>query len=150
MEDILKFENREQLYKFLIDDFDFIKVEEKYDEKSFGNFYIILSAKDFLLNYVNDRDFLDINIAGKSEPTHWLPLSFVRDFIYHPAQINVEEKADNATRIRELNNFLRKDFNKISELFSKKNYLNTRKRIDKLLKAQFKRRFPHFWSTPKK
>lgn len=143
MEDILKFENRERLYKFLIDDFGFIKMKEKYDAESFGNFYIILSAKDFLLSYVNDRDFLDIDIASKLEPSNGYALSFVRDLIYNPDKMNANGRVlDNATRIKELNNFLRKDFDRISELFSKRNYPSTKQKIDELLKQQFKRRFP--------
>ena len=34
--------------QFLIDDFGFVKTDEGYDSKNFGNFYISLSSKDFL------------------------------------------------------------------------------------------------------
>ena len=42
MEDILKYENREALYEFLIKDFGLVKENENFDSANFGNFYIIL------------------------------------------------------------------------------------------------------------
>ena len=143
MNDILKYENRDQLYKFLIDDFGLKKVDEQYDPNAFGNFYITLSAKDFLLSYVNDRSFMTINISSKLEPKQGLDLSFVRDLIYNPDNINNEEEnMNNTERIEGLNNFLKKDFSKISILFKHNNYYNTRKQIDELLKEQFKSKNP--------
>jgi len=143
MEDILKYENRDQLYKFLINDFGLVKVDERYDPDAFGNFYVTLSAKDFLLSYVNDRSFLTINISSKLEPENDLDLSFVRDFIYNPNNINdKEEWMDNVKRIEKLNDFLKEEFSRISLLFSPNNYHNTKKQIDELLKQQFKRRNP--------
>lgn len=143
MKDILNYENREELYKFLIDDFGLIKLEERYDSESFGNFIIKLSAKDFVLSYINDRSFLTIDIASKLEPENSYALSFVRDLIYDPENINSEEKnMDNEKRIGELNNFLRKDFDKISNLFKSNNYYSTKKQIDALLMHQFKKRNP--------
>jgi hypothetical protein len=123
MEDILKYENRDQLYQFLIEDFGLVKVEEHYDGKAFGNFYIILSSEDFLLSYVNDRSFLDIEIASKLEPTNAIALSFVKNFLYHPNDINPEEsEINNVKRIEYLNNFLKKDISKIRFLFNLDNY----------------------------
>jgi hypothetical protein len=139
MEKILKYENRDRLYQFLINDFGLIKIEECYDPNVFGNFYIILSANDFLLSYVNDRSFLDIAIASKLEPNEGFALSFVRDFLYNCEHINInnEENLDNSTRIKDLNNFLKKDFSKISWLFSFENYCSTKKQINDFLKNRF-------------
>ena len=143
MEDFLKYENRDHLYQALINDFDFIKVEEKYYPQSFGNFLVTLSSKEFLLRYVNDRSQLSIEIASYSEPSRWYDLSCVRNFIYHPDSINPDDSSkDNATRIEELNRFLIKDFDLISDLFNSANYTNTRQKIDKLLREQFNQRFP--------
>jgi hypothetical protein len=108
MEDLLKYENRDQLYKFLIDDFGVVKVDEKYDAQKFGNFFITLSTKDFFLRYTNDRSYLSIEIASHSEPSKWYDLSFIRDYIYHPENINSDDRSiDNNIRIEELNGFLR-------------------------------------------
>jgi hypothetical protein len=143
MKDILNYENREELFKFLIDDFGLIKLEERYDPKNFGNFLIELSAKDFVLIYINDRSFLTIDIASKLDPDSSYALSFVKDFIYNPDNINSDDKIiDNQKRIEELNNFLKKDFDKICNLFNSTNYYNTKKQIDALLMQQFKRRNP--------
>ena len=149
MEEILKYENRDQLYQFLIDDFGLVKIDERYDSESFGNFLIVLEANDFFLTYVNDRSFLTINIASKSDPEETFALSFVRDFLYDPDNINADEREmDNAKRIEELNSFLKRDFSKISELFNAHNYPNTKRHITELLKEQFKKRFPG-WETLK-
>src|ERR1700741_4299778 len=68
MEDILKYENREELYESLLKDLNLKKVDEKYNAQAFGNFYIILAAKEFLIQYVNDRDFLTIEFASNYAP----------------------------------------------------------------------------------
>ncbi|OFX44944.1 MAG: hypothetical protein A2W95_08205 [Bacteroidetes bacterium GWA2_40_14] len=142
IEDILKYENRDQLYKYLIDDFGLFKIEEKYDSEYFGNFYITLSAEEFLLCYVNDRSFMDILISSKVEPSKWFALSFVKDLIDNN-MINADEKEmDNYTRIEELNKFLKNKFNLINELFNKKNYPITKMKIDEGLKQQFNLKFP--------
>ena len=143
MEDILRYENREQLYKVLINKLGLNIVEEKYDSQSFGNFFITLSAREFFLRYVNDRSQLSIVIAGRSDPSKWYDLSFVREYIYDPENINKDDSAKgNATRIKELNEFLLESFDLVSDLFNADNYADTRRKIDELLKRQFNRRFP--------
>jgi hypothetical protein len=131
-----------ELYQFLINDFGFVKFEEQYDPNAFGNFFITLSSKEFLVRYVNDRSFMTIKIASYSELSRWYDLSFVRDFIYNPGNINSNEHLDNTTRIEELNNFLKTNFDLISDLFGKDNYSNTCQKIDELLRRQFNQRFP--------
>jgi len=142
-QDILKYENREQLFRFLIDDFGLNKVEEKYDSEYFGNFYIILSTNEFSLRYVNDRSFINIEISSNADSLKWYALSFIKDLIYNKDRINTDERVlDNFTRIEELNSFLKKDFSQISELFNMQNYPNTKERLDEGLNRQFKLRFP--------
>jgi len=143
MKDILNYESRDQLYKFLIRDFGLVKVDENYDAEAFGNFFVMLSAREFMLKYINDRSYLTIEIASHSEPSKWYDLSFIKKFIYHPDDINSNDRLiDNTTRIEELNSFLRTDFDLISDLFNADNYMNTRQEIDKLLKEQFNKDFP--------
>ncbi len=143
MKDILNYGSRDQLYKFLIGDFGLVKVDENYDAQAFGNFFVMLSATEFMLKYINDRSYLTIEIASHSEPSKWYDLSFIKNFIYHPDDINSNDRSiDNTTRIEELNSFLRKDFDLISDLFNADNYMNTRQKIDKLLKEQFNKYFP--------
>jgi hypothetical protein len=143
MENILKYENKSQLYEFLVKDFGFVKIEERYDPDAFGNFFIILSSKFFSLRYINDRSYLTIEVASNSDRTKWLDLSFVRNFIYQPKNINPDENLkDNYERISELNNFIKNDFDLICDLYSVNNYLSTRQQIDNLLRQQFNQRFP--------
>ena len=142
-EDILKYGNRDDLYKFLIEDFGFVKLEERYDSKAFGNFLVILSANEFLLRYIRNRSDLTIEIASHSDPSKWADLSFVKNFIYYPENLNTDESSKGISRrIDELNSFLRKDFDLIGDLFNKENYKNTQEKIDELLRQQFDQRFP--------
>ena len=145
MEEILKYEYRDNLYRFLIDDFGLKKVEDRYYPEDFGNFHIILAATNFLLRYFNDRSILSIEIASKYESMDdkWYALSFIEDLIYNPENINAREnESDNAKRIEKSNNFLRNDFERINELFSKQNYPNTKKALEEGLRKQFYLKFP--------
>lgn len=139
-QDILKFENRNQLFEFLINDFNLHLIEEKYDSVYFGNFYVVLSANEFLLRYINDRSFLNIEISSITEPANWYALSFIRDLINGRA-INFNEIIlDNYSRIEGLNNFLKNDFDKIEKLFNN-NYSSTKKLLDDELRKRFRMRF---------
>ena len=137
MEDILKYRNSNKLYQFLIDEFDMKKIDERYDSKNFGNFCITLSSKEFLLSYTNDRSFLDIYISSKIDSSNAYPLSFLKNYLYNPTNLNNNDSSDNKSRIENLNDFLRKDFCKISELVNEDNYFETKREIDRLLKEQF-------------
>ena len=142
MEDILKYRKREKLYQFLIEDFGMIKVNEGLDSKNFGNFYITLSSKDFLLDYINDRSFLDIHIRSKMDPSNLIRLSVLKNYLYNPSNLNNNDGIDNKSRIDRLNNFLRTDFDKISKLVNEDNYFETKAEIDRLLKEQFFKKRP--------
>ena len=136
MENILKYENRQILYQFLVDDYGF-KIKEEKDYKALG-YYSDLVGNFFLLRYYNDRDVLSIDIASKADINNRYALSFIKDLIYNPDAINSDENIKgNTTRMNELNDFLRKDFDKICELFSEANYHDTKKRLDEGLRKQF-------------
>ena len=144
-DDLLKYENRDQLYNFLIEDFGFSKLDEKYYSESFGDFYVILRSNKFLLRYSNDKSFLTVQIAALKAPTDWLDLLFVKNFIYNPEDINPDAQDLNpGTRIEELNDFLRSDFDLICDLFSAENHSKTSLKIHELLKSRFHQRFPGF------
>jgi len=143
MEEIFPYEDREQLYKFLIEDFGFTKLEESYSPEAFGNYYIILYSNVFLLRYIKDRSFLTIEIASHLDPSNWYDLSFIKNFIYNPDNINPDNQSIfTKNRIEDLNNFLKKDFELISDLFDRENFKDTKKKIDELLRKQFNQRFP--------
>ena len=130
MDKLLNYRKRDKLYQFLIDDFGFVKTDEGYDSKNFGNFYISLSSKDFLLDYINDRSFLDIRVRSKLDPKESISLTFLKSFLYNPAKLNnSDEGLDNKTRIERLNNFLKTDYEKICKLVNENNYLETKTTI---------------------
>ncbi|MBS1781027.1 MAG: hypothetical protein JST70_17005 [Bacteroidetes bacterium] len=132
MEDILKFENRDQLYQFLIDDFGFKKIDERYTPEFFGDFYVLLSGA-FLVMYINDRGFLTVDIASKYAPSDRYSLSILRELIHGP-QKSVNQK--NRDRINEYNSFLKEDYRLIENLLNKENYRKTLNKIVVLLKNQ--------------
>ncbi len=142
MEEILKYENRDNLYKFLIEDFGFVKVNEKYEEQMFGNFYITLESQDFFITYINDRSHLNIEITSKQETSNSYSLSFVQSLIYDPININSTYIDSNIIRIEDLNDFLKNDYTKICELFNKYNYWDTKNQIDSYLMKTYKKRNP--------
>lgn len=142
MEEILKFENRQKLYQFLVDSYGFtVKEEKNYNEMGY---YVDLSITFFLLRYYNDRLFLSIDIASLYDETrHLYALSFIRDLIYNPESINAsDEIEDNVVWINGLNDFLRKDFGEICELLNKENYPDTKIKIDKGLEKTFFIKYP--------
>jgi hypothetical protein len=145
MEEILNYESRDELYRFLVEDFGLRKTEDKYDSNNFGNFHIILTAVDFSLRYSSDRSIFTVEISSNYENGYdkWYALSFLKNLIYNPENINADnQNNDNATKIEELNSFLQNDFDKISELFSKRNYPDTKRKLEEGLRKQFYLRFP--------
>jgi len=143
MEDILKYENRDLLYQYFIDYLGFVKVEEKYYDQDFGNFYIRLAKDGILISYENDRWFMSVIISRNAYPTKWYSLSFVRDLIYDSENINGSEVVlDNAARINESNEFLKKDLDLILDLFNDQNYHDTKEKLDAGLKKTFHKRYP--------
>lgn len=142
MDELLDYNKRDRLYNFLIDDFGLLKLSENYDEENFGNFSILLSSINFLVNYVNDRSFLTIEIASKYNPDKWYDLSFIKDFMDVAQEENQKKiNLSNKERIKVLNNFLAINFNNISELMNEKNYIGTQIQLDQFLKEQFKGKF---------
>lgn len=145
MEEILKYENREKLYQSLIHGYGFIKIKERYDEKSFGNFSILLEGPDFLIRYSNDRSVILIYILAKQDKEGGIDLTFVRDLILYPTEaMNSGELAqlNNQERVKLLNDFLIFNYEKIKILFNEDNYLETKKKINYWLKRSYFRDHP--------
>lgn len=145
MNENLTLEESRPFYTFLIDQFGFKKIDEGYYPENFGNFFVVLKGEDFSLQYHFDRSVFTIEILGnqESDRNKWYSLYFIKDLIYNPDQINVfERKLSNNERIQELNSFVEKDFSQISDLFSKKSYPETKKKIDDGLRKSFFLRHP--------
>ncbi|MFM2293028.1 MAG: hypothetical protein RIS29_2841 [Bacteroidota bacterium] len=131
------FNRRRKKYQFLIDDFGMSLVFDK-KSKYFDNYQIQLRSGDFILNYIMDRSFLNIYIESEYEDGYSLPLSFIRDYIYNPDHIGFFNFPDNASNVNHLNDFIRKDFNKIVDLYSRDKYKITYNMIEQLLAEQRK------------
>lgn len=99
-------------------------------------YYVNLISKFFFLRYANDRMIFEINVASLDDLKTTYSLSCVKDLIYNPESINAgEETEDSTIKINELNNFLRRDFDKIYELFKSENYADTKKDLRKEWKS---------------
>ncbi len=142
MKNLEIYENREKLYAPVLKDLSLKKVDEKYYPENFGDFFVELSSKEFSIRYSMDRLFLTIQIASNSFPSKWYDLSFIKNLINNADKINQRDDFNNSTRINELNKFLRNHFDRISELLNPNNYKQTFTELDKLLKEEFKCRFP--------
>ncbi len=143
MNDILKFENRDQLYSNLIEKYGAQKIEEKNDEVNFGNFYVTLSLSNFLLRYVNDRSVLRIDISGKIDPNNWYDLDLIYGVIYYKNKLQQSAfEDDNRTKIEVLNRFIETYLLQIQEWFEQKNYFNNRYMLNKHLREVFDKKFP--------
>ena len=84
---------------------------------------------------------MTINISSKNEPGKWYDLSFIKNFIDGSGKINTSTSLDNSSRIEMLNEFLIKDFDRISSLFNQRNYQNINQHLSELLKEEFKENF---------
>jgi hypothetical protein len=95
------------------------------------------------LRYYSDRGFVSIEIAESLSTDKWFDLSYVMDLIYNPEAINANEATeDNITRVTLLNNFIKKDFKLICELFKPEKYPSTKVTMEDGLKKQFYIRYP--------
>ena len=132
---IMFFNCRKKMYQFLIDDYGMSLAFDK-KSKYFNNYQVQLHSDHFILNYVMDRSYLNIYIDSRYEDGYSLPLSIIRDYIYEPDHIGSFNALYNYEIIRLLNNFIKKDFQKIAELFCKDNYKTTYNTIENLLREQ--------------
>jgi hypothetical protein len=145
MKKFLDYSNRLEMYGFLINDFNFMLVEEKFDEQNFCNFFIDLLGKNFLIRYVKDRDYLTIEVSPAFTNTkNWIPLSVIKDHFSTSGSISQPEPiVDTDERINNLNNFLKKDLDRISNWFAPDNYKQNYERLLEQLKSSFDRKYPN-------
>ncbi len=137
MEDIVDYKKRDLLYKDLVQKFDLKKVNEKYYDEYFGDFFITLSSETILIEYINERSYLTIKIAGSIEPPKWVELSYIIDLINDTQTAIVYQRLTNKNRIEKFNLFLSENFEIIANLFKEDNYQNTSERLEKLVKENF-------------
>ena len=134
----MEYSQTSELYQFLINRFKAKKIHDKYDPEHFGNYSIILSVDSFLINYVQDRSFLTIEIASKSDPSNWYPLSSIVQFMVAKQMTNKKLVLSNDDqRIQSLNEFLSQNFELVANLFADHNYRKTKGELNTFLKNRF-------------
>jgi len=131
----MKYEDREQLYKYLINDYGFKVIEEGYSPKIFGNFYDILAGKDILFKYVNDRSIISIEVSKDMAEPEWYYISLFKTLLYKEATVD-------SVDIEKENSFIKNEIDKIAELFNDANYPTTQKSLIKIRDQDFKKSFP--------
>lgn len=126
---------KEEWYKKLVLDYDYIVTENVEDAQNFGNAVVVLSSTALIIRYVRDRSELRIELASHSEPNYWFDLDIVYVFLNDGK--NVFEKHS----FEELNEYLLNNHGVIASLFAKDVYLKTKAKLLKLLNLRAKHIF---------
>ncbi|MDB5157904.1 MAG: hypothetical protein JWR50_2611 [Mucilaginibacter sp.] len=135
MADTIKFEDRELLYGSLVKDLNLKKIIE---EQRFENYTVTFSVGNLLIKYNNDRFQLLLYVASVFPPIKWHAFIFVKRLITGAEKLNVDEgDGFGLESILKQNEFLKDNFDKISELFDQKNHRNTSRLLSDRLKAEF-------------
>ncbi|MBC7851259.1 MAG: hypothetical protein H7Y31_16060 [Chitinophagaceae bacterium] len=142
MEVGIHYENRYELFQFLISDYGFQVTKELHRPQMAGSFMVVLTGAPFMLLYTYDRGFFDVEISSHSDKDSVYSLSYIEDLIYNPEKINAREVTSNAERLTGTNKFLKQDFDKIVGLMDEKHYPDTKQKLDEGLRKQFFLRNP--------
>jgi len=75
IERVAFFDQVKKHFRYLIDDYGFSVVYERYDEKVFGNCIVVFQSKDCRIRVVLDRGDIFVQIGPLSAPAVWSPAS---------------------------------------------------------------------------
>lgn len=135
----IQFEDRHLLYDSLVKELLLSKQGETYSQKAMGNYSITFFAKEFLIMYSCDRSQLTVNIASNYAPDDWYYSLILKNFIMGSDKLNIADPNDFSLKsVLSANNFIKENFDRISELLSQKNYKKTRSQIIAKLKEESK------------
>jgi hypothetical protein len=144
MDSYLKFEDRAMLYESLLKDLGLKKIDEQYQPVMNGSYYIIFSAGRFLIKYHNSKygnqSELGIFVASNFEVNQWYPVTIIKNLINNESTLNTGNDFK-LTNIVGLNDYIKKNYDKIAELFNAQNYRTTIKTINDLVYIESKKRF---------
>lgn len=126
--------NDENIYDFLKSNG--FKVFDKVISKSFGDYYQVFANESFELRFSSDKSYEAVDIRSCLPNEGWYDLALVKALLYNETNLN------KVTYIEEYNAFLRKELACISELFSSRDYLITKNKLDKLGHERVKQMFP--------
>ncbi|MFT3933290.1 MAG: hypothetical protein QM726_06715 [Chitinophagaceae bacterium] len=143
MENSINYKNIDIYYSYLIDQYGFSLFQKREYQKFFGNFEVILIGEYFSLRYYIDRNYASVEIANL-KMDKWLDLSFLEDLIYTPEAINARTGLeDSISRTNSLNDFIKRDFDKICKYYNDANYEDTIMKINEGLNKQFYIKHPN-------
>ncbi|HEY8937498.1 MAG TPA: hypothetical protein VIM65_19870 [Cyclobacteriaceae bacterium] len=123
----------ENIYGFLESN-DF-KLIEQNTSKYFGDHYDTFVNSNIEIRFSSSKSFETVDVRSK-EKDKWYDLALVK------ALLHSEEKLNNVTTIEAHNDFLKKELNRINDLFSRGNYATTKKKLDELGNKRAKQMFP--------
>jgi hypothetical protein len=126
--------NKENTYSFLKSNG--FKLIEQDTSEYFGDYYDTFANDAFELRFSSSKSFETVDIRSIGEKGNWYDLSLVKALLHN------EEKLNNVTTIEEHNDFLKKELDRISDLFSKRNYPTTKRKLEELGNKRAKQMFP--------
>lgn len=112
------------------------KLIEQNTSEYFGDYYDTFSNNNFELRFSSSKSFETVDICCIDEKGKWYDLALVKALLYK------EENLNKVTTIEKHKDFLKKELDSISELFSNGNYLTTKSKLEELGDKRAKQMFP--------
>lgn len=126
--------NNEKTYSFLKSNgFELI---QKDTLAFFGDYYYTFSNGSFQLRFSSSKSFETVDVRSNLPNENWYDLALVKALLYDKKNLN------NVTTIGEYRGFLQKELTNIAELFSDRNYLVTKKKLEELGNERAEQMFP--------
>ena len=101
----------------------------------FGDYYDTFANGDIELRFSSSKSFETVDVRN-IEKGEWYDLALVKALLHN------EEKLNNVTTIEKHNDFLKEELDRINDLFSKRNYAITKKKLDEFGNERAKQMFP--------
>ena len=102
----------------------------------FGDYLFILANDVMKIRFSRDRSFESIDLSSIEDGYKWYDLDLVKMLLNNSQEQNTIRPID------EIKEFLEKDFFFIIELFAKKDFYLTKKRLEDLREMRAKQMFP--------
>ena len=126
---------REKFNKFLASiGFELI---EEYLSPFFGDFSDTYSNENVYIHVVSDRSIISIHVSSLEDKEVWFDLGLLTDLL------SDEQDLTKVKTEEEHRDFLETHLSDIYDLFSKKNYFSTKKRLNLLGEKRAKQLFPN-------
>ena len=114
----------EKTYSFL--NSNGFKLIEKDTSPFFGDYYDLFTNGSIQLMFSSSKSFETVDIRSNLPNEDWVDLALVRALLCDEKNLNI------VTTIEEHRAFLQKELSEINELFSIRNYPDTKKKLKKI------------------